>query len=159
MSEKKSFPWVRASRVITVILGLILAAGVVSKLTDWESTRDAMTVYFVMSWLPPALPAVGSLIFETFTALMLLGSRTWRRWGLLTAGAFLTFTGILLAVETLTGGSGDCGCIPFLPRDIGWLAAGQNISAALFLFSLWSLVAEEGKDTHDPTIPVTAGDS
>ncbi len=131
----------RAARVVALLLGLLFAAGVVSKVFDWETTREAMTVYTIISWLPPALPAMGSLVMETFIAITLIMNATWRTWGLPSVSGFLAATGVLLALETLSGGGGDCGCLPFLPRDISWLAAGQNVAAALFLFSLWRLLA------------------
>ena len=130
----------RAARVVALLLGLLFTAGVVSKVFDWETTREAMTVYTIISWLPPALPAMGSLVMETFIAITLIMNATWRTWGLPSVSGFLAATGVLLALETLSGGGGDCGCLPFLPRDISWLAAGQNVAAALFLFSLWRLL-------------------
>ena len=156
----------RAARVVALLLGLLFAAGVVSKVFDWETTREAMTVYTIISWLPPALPAVGSLVMETFIAITLIMNATWRTWGLPSVSGFLAVTGVMLALETLSGGGGDCGCLPFLPRDISWLAAGQNIAAALFLFSLWRLLAldddvstevEEGGNAT--IVPMSPGDS
>jgi hypothetical protein len=146
----------RAARVVALLLGLLFAAGVVSKVFDWEATREAMTVYTIISWLPPALPAVGSLVLETFIAITLIMNATWRTWGLPSVSGFLAVTGVLLALETLSGGGGDCGCLP----------AGQNIAAALFLFSLWRLLAldddvstevEEGGNAT--IVPMSPGDS
>lgn len=141
MSDKRQRLIERAAHVVAVAFGLIFAAGVVTKLMDWEATRDAMTAYSMISWLPPALPAAGSLVLEAFVAGALLFYRTWRNVGLPACGAFWAITGVMLAVETMLGGGGDCGCLPFMPRDISWLSAAQNASAALFLISLWRLVA------------------
>ncbi|MFC1545153.1 MauE/DoxX family redox-associated membrane protein [Gemmatimonadota bacterium] len=156
----------RAARVVALLLGLLFAAGVVAKVSDWETTREAMTVYTIISWLPPILPALGSLLLETFIAVTLISNTAWRRFGLPSAAGFLAITGVMLALETLSGGGGDCGCLPFLPRDISWLAAGQNAAAALFLFSLWRLLSLDDEDspanggTDDTTAaPMSPGDS
>ena len=138
--------WERAARVVSVIMGLVFAAGVVTKLTDWETTRNAMTVYSTLKLLPPILPAVASLILEAAVAVTLLASPTWRRVGLPACGAFWAFTGVILAVETILGSTGDCGCLPFMPRNITWFAAAQNLSTALFLVALWRLIHIGGAD-------------
>ncbi len=146
------------SRGIAAAFGLIFAAGAIMKLLDWEATRDAMTAYSILDWLPPALPAAGSLVWEFFIAAALLLHRTWHRWGLPAATLFLVVTGIMLVLETLAGGAGDCGCIPFLPRDISLLAAAQNGAQALFLGSLWRyLSALEAEQAAGP--PVDEGSS
>jgi len=145
----------RAARVVALLLGLLFFAGVIAKIFDWETTREAMTVYTIISWLPPALPAAGSLAVEAFMSVTLILTPTWRKYGLPSAALFLAGTGVMLALETLSGGGGDCGCLPFLPRDISWLAAGQNAAAAIFLFSLWRYLADgEVADTA----PVTAAE-
>ena len=150
----------RAARVVALLLGLLFAAGVVSKLFDWEATREAMTVYTIISWLPPALPAVGSLIVEIFVAVTMILTPTWRKYGLPSAAVFLAGTGVLLGIETMAGGGGDCGCIPFIPRDISWMAAGQNLAAALFLFSLWRyLEVGEAEAAPSATAEMSPGDS
>jgi len=136
--------------VVALLLGLLFFAGVVAKIFDWEATREAMTVYTIISWLPPALPAAGSLVLETFMSVTLILTQTWRRFGLPSASAFLAITGVMLALETLSGGGGDCGCLPFLPRDISWLAAGQNAAAAVFLFSLWRYLEDGGMPAAEP---------
>ncbi len=130
------------ARGIAAAFGLLFAAGVIMKVLDWQATRDAMTAYSILDAFPPALPAAGGLSFEFFVAVTLLLPRTWHRWGLPAAAAFLIITGVMLGLETLAGGGGgDCGCIPFLPRDISLLAAAQNGAEALFLGSLWRYVA------------------
>ena len=151
----------RAARVVALLLGLLFAAGVVSKLFDWPATREAMTVYTIISWLPPALPAAGSLALEAFVAVTCILNATWRRFGLPSGAAFLAITGIMLALETLSGGGGDCGCIPFIPRDISWLAAGQNVAAALFLFSLWRYLelGEVAEAAPPVSVEMSPGDS
>ncbi len=151
-SARTSPFWDRAARVVSVVMGLIFAAGVVSKLTDWESTRNAMTLYSTLRSVPPALPAAVSLFFEAVIAITLLGTPTWHRWGLPACGAFWAFTGIILAIETIAGSSGDCGCLPFLPRNINWFSAVQNFSTAFFLLALWRLIhLGEGEVTADRT--------
>lgn len=130
------------------LTGLIFLAGVVGKLLDWESTRLAMTAYAVLDPFPPALVAVGSLFLETVVAVGLLWRGWWRRWGLPALAGFLVVTGVVLLLETLAGGAGDCGCIPFLPRGIGWPSTVQNLAGALFAFALWRTAA--GRDP-DPT--------
>ena len=140
----------RAARVVALLLGLLFFAGVVAKVFDWEATREAMTVYTIISWLPPALPAAGSLAVEAFMSVTLILTPTWRRFGLPSASAFLAATGVMLALETLSGGGGDCGCLPFLPRDISWLAAGQNAAAAIFLFSLWRYLEDGNTEAAVP---------
>lgn len=141
MPDKRQRLIERAARIVAVVFGLIFAAGVVTKLMDWEATRDAMTAYRMISWLPPALPAAGSLTLEALVAVTLLYHRSWKNVGLPACGAFWAITGVMLAVETMLGGGGDCGCLPFMPRDISWMATAQNASAALFLISLWRLLA------------------
>jgi hypothetical protein len=121
-------------------MGIVFAAGVVTKVADWQNTVNAMTIYSILDWAPPLLPAAGSLILECFVAVTLLAGPTWKKYGLPSCAAFWAFTGVLLAVESLMGGSGDCGCLPFLPRDISWFAALQNLSTALFLVALWRVV-------------------
>jgi len=123
------------------LTGLLFLAGVVGKLLDWESTRLAMTAYTVLDPFPPGLMAAGSLALETLVAVGLLWKGWWRRWGLPALAAFLIVTGVVLLVETLAGGVGDCGCIPFLPRGIGWPSTVQNLAGALFAFALWRTVA------------------
>ncbi len=142
-------PWERAARVVSVIMGLVFAAGVVTKLADWDTTRTAMTVYGTLRFLPPALPAAASLFLETVVAVSLLATPTWRKWGLPACGAFWAFTGVILAIETILGSSGDCGCLPFLPRNISWYSTAHNLSTALFFTALWRLM-------HVGQAPVTA---
>ncbi len=123
------------------ITGLVFLAGVVLKVLDWEATREAMTAYTLLDPFPSWLVAAGSLGLETLVAVGLLGGRWWRRWGLPAVSGFLLVTGVILALETMAGGAGDCGCIPFLPRGIGWTSTVQNLAAALFYFALWRTVA------------------
>ncbi len=143
VTKSPSLFWERTARIVSVIMGIVFAAGVVTKVADWENTVQAMTIYSILDRVPPLLPAVGSLILEIFIAVTLLAGPTWKKYGLPACAGFWAFTGILLAVETLAGGSGDCGCLPFLPRDIGWIAALQNLSTALFLVALWRIVQPE----------------
>ena len=140
VSKPTSLFWERTARIVSVIMGIVFAAGVVTKLADWENTVHAMTIYSILDWVPPLLPAVGSLILEIFIAVTLLAGSAWKKYGMPACAFFWAFTGILLAVETLMGGSGDCGCLPFLPREISWVAALQNFSTAFFLIALWRVV-------------------
>jgi len=123
------------------ITGAVFLAGVVLKVLDWEGTREAMTTYTLLDPFPSWLVAAGSLGLESLVAVGLLGGRWWRRWGLPAVAAFLLVTGVILALETAAGGTGDCGCIPFLPRGIGWASTVQNLAATLFYFALWRVVA------------------
>ena len=66
-----------ASRGVAAAFGLLFAAGVIMKLLDFEATRDAMTAYSILDWLPPALPAAGSLVMEAFVAVTLILHGTW----------------------------------------------------------------------------------
>jgi hypothetical protein len=128
------------------LTGVVFLAGVVLKLLDWEATREAMTTYTLLDPFPSALVAAGSLGLETLVAAGLLGGHWWRRWGLPAVSGFLLVTGVILALETMAGGTGDCGCIPFLPRGISWASTVQNLAAALFYLALWRTVAA-GKGT------------
>jgi len=149
VSKSPSLFWERAARIVSVIMGIVFAAGVVTKVVDWDNTVQAMTIYSILDWVPPLLPAAGSLILEIFVAVTLLAGPAWKKYGMPACAGFWAITGILLAVETLMGGSGDCGCLPFLPRDIGWIAALQNFSIALFLVALWRVV-----QLATPVVPV-----
>ena len=140
VSKSPSLFWERTARIVSVIMGIIFAAGVVTKVADWENTVQAMTIYSILDGVPPLLPAAGSLILEILIAVTLLAGSAWKKYGMPACAGFWAFTGILLAIETLMGGSGDCGCLPFLPRDISWAAALQNFSTALFLVALWRVV-------------------
>lgn len=140
VSKSPSLFWERTARIVSVIMGIVFAAGVVTKMADWENTVQAMTIYSILDRVPPILPAAGSLILEIFIAVTLLAGSAWKKYGMPACSGFWAFTGILLAIETLMGGSGDCGCLPFLPRDISWIAALQNFATALFLISLWRVV-------------------
>jgi hypothetical protein len=143
MAKPPSMFWQRTARIVSVFMGIVFAAGVVTKVADWENTVHAMTIYSILDRVPPLLPAVGSLIMEFIVAVTLLAGPTWRRYGLLSCAAFWAFTGVILIAETLMGGSGDCGCMPFLPRDISWFAALQNLSTAFFLVALWKVLELE----------------
>ena len=140
VSKSPSLFWERTARIVSVIMGIIFAAGVVTKVADWENTVQAMTIYSILDGVPPLLPAAGSLILEILIAVTLLAGSARKKYGMPACAGFWAFTGILLAIETLMGGSGDCGCLPFLPRDISWAAALQNFSTALFLVALWRVV-------------------
>jgi hypothetical protein len=133
------------------ITGAVFLAGVVLKVLDWEATREAMTAYTLLDPFPSTLVAAGSLGLESLVAVGLLGGGWWRRWGLPAVTGFLLVTGVILALETMAGGTGDCGCIPFLPRGIGWASTVQNLAAALFYFALWRVVAADGTDASATT--------
>jgi hypothetical protein len=139
------------------ITGVVFLAGVVLKVLDWEATREAMTAYTLLDPFPSWLVAAGSVGLESLVAVGLLGGRWWRRWGLPAVSAFLLVTGVILALETAAGGTGDCGCIPFLPRGIGWASTVQNLAAALFYFALWRTVAAGAAAAATSTGPTTAG--
>ncbi len=120
---------------MALLVGLIFLAGALWKVAGWEHHVEVLGAYGVLDFLPAGMLAAGSLVVEVGIAALLLLPRTWAR-GLLIAAGFLVFTALILAWETLVGGAGDCGCLPFLTRSIGWAAVGQNLAAALFLGSL-----------------------
>jgi hypothetical protein len=134
--------WQGATRLVALLVGLVFGTGAVWKLAEWSTTVDALQAYTIVSFLPTALIAAGSLALELLVAFTLLHERLWNRWGLPLAMGFLLFTAIMLALQVVAGGGGDCGCLPFLPRSISWLAVGQNLFAVMFLAGIWGLSRE-----------------
>jgi hypothetical protein len=134
--------WHSVTRLVALLVGLIFGTGAVWKLVEWSATVDALEAYTVVSFLPTAMVAAGSLALELLVAFTLLHERLWSRWGLPLAMGFLLFTAIMLALQVVAGGGGDCGCLPFLPRSISWLAVGQNLFAVMFLVGIWGLSRE-----------------
>jgi hypothetical protein len=139
MATPKWLKWF--GRGVSLVVGLFFAVGVFWKLVDWQISAEGLANYGTLTWIPPALLMIGSLVAETFVSATLLLPRTWHRWGLLSAAGFLLFTALVLSLEILTGGAGDCGCLPFLTREINWLSVGQNASAALLLTGIWGVIA------------------
>lgn len=137
-NDGTGFP--RVARIVSLLAGLVFAVGAIWKVFIWGDHVAAMSVYTVLSWLPTSGLAAGSLAVELLVGVWLLLPATWQRYGLPAATLFMLATGILLAVETLAGGSGECGCLPFLSRQIGWLATAQNLTVALFLGGLWGML-------------------
>ena len=129
---------VKGARWMAVLVGLVFLAGVVWKVAAWEHHVEVLGAYGVLDVLPAGFLAAASLVIEVGIAALMLLPKTWHR-GLMAGAGFLLFTALILAWETLGGGSGDCGCLPFLSRSIGWAAVGQNVAAALFLGSLGML--------------------
>lgn len=136
--------WNRLARGLALVVGLVFGVGAVWKIVEWPGTVEAMGAYSILSALPAPLLAGACILLELFVAFCLLHERLWHRWGLPAAAGFLAFTAVVLALQTATGGGGDCGCLPFLPRRIGWLSAGQNLFAAAFLAGMWGLSRGEG---------------
>ena len=151
----------RLGRGVSLIVGLFFAVGVFWKLVDWQISAEGLANYGTLAWMPPTLLMIGSLAAETFVAVTLLLPGTWHRWGLLSAAGFLLFTALVLTVEILSGGTGDCGCLPFLTREINWFSVGQNASAALLLSGVWgSLVpGRSGKAGETAIAPEGPADS
>ncbi|MFO7769078.1 MAG: hypothetical protein R6W82_09030 [bacterium] len=129
---------IRGARWVAVLAGLVFLAGVIWKVAAWEQHVAALGAYGVLDFLPAGLLAAGSLVLEVGIAALLLMPKSWHR-GLLAGAGFLLFTAVVLAWETLSGGGGDCGCLPFLTRSIGWAAVGQNLAGTLFMGSLGML--------------------
>ena len=126
-------------RIVSLLSGGALVVSVVLKMVNLEHTLVEYSAYRLLAWIPDPLLAGTALGTEAVLAWLLLAPSTWRTWGLPAAVLFLTATGLLLAAETLIGSMGDCGCLPFMARDIGWSAVGQNFSAALVLVGVWGL--------------------
>lgn len=149
---------VRGTRWLALLAGLVFLGGAVWKVADWHYHVEVLGAYGVLDFLPAGLLAAGSLVLEIALAVLMLLPRTWAR-GLQAAAAFLVFTAAILAWETLAGGGGDCGCLPFFTRYIGWGAVGQNLAAALFLGSLGVLGSMDGEPQGETKQPAGERDT
>lgn len=145
-------------RGLSLIVGLFFALGVVWKLVDWQVSAEGLANYSTLTWMPPTLLMIGSMAAETFVAALLLLPRTWQRWGLLSAASFLLFTALVLSIEILSGGAGDCGCLPFLTREINWFSVLQNVSAALLLMGVWGSLPPVSPSVPPPPLSFSEGE-
>ena len=134
-------------RYVAMGLGLVFGVGAVWKAVAWPATVEGMQVYTVLRFVPAVVPAAASMLLELGVAFTLLHEKYWHRIGLPASALFLIATSGILAWQVTAGGGADCGCLPFLPRRISWLAVGQNLCAATFLIGIWGLAASEVKGT------------